>query len=118
MLEPPVLADEPDAVPRGMPSDIDLGLSPALAAALERFSEFLRSDDDDRARAIEDSEPAVLPTLAAAVQPLFDEINAVLDKYVRRVLPLPPAQGQLESDLNSLAQAATEARAYLDDHPA
>jgi hypothetical protein len=91
----------------------DLGVSPALAAALETYKAFLLSDDDERERGITEGDPEVLRALADAVDPLFDEINAVLDRLTAARHPLPRDQEQLESDLNSLAQAAMEARMEL-----
>jgi ABC-type transporter Mla subunit MlaD len=89
-------------------------ITPALASALTTYRHFLVSDDSEREEAIESSDPDTLTGLADAVAPLFDEINAVLDQLTSTSHPLPPDQEQLESDLNSLAQAGMEARMKLD----
>jgi len=89
-------------------------ISPALASALETYREFLVSDDSDREAVIEATTPERLRGLADAINPLFDEINVVLDRLSAALHPLPGDQEQLEYDLNSLAQAAIEARMHLD----
>lgn len=48
------------------------------------------------------------------MEPLYGEINEVLDKLVARPHPLPESLEQLEVDLNSLAQAAMEAQQELN----
>lgn len=96
-----------------MPDSVE-GLSPALATALETYRAFLLSDDSDREAIVEGSSPEQLAALANAIDPLFDEINAVLDRLTGASHPLPRDQEQLESALNSLAQAAMEARMQLD----
>jgi hypothetical protein len=53
--------------------------------------------------------------LANAIDPLFDEINSVLDQLVATPHPLPDDQAALEDELNSLAQAGMGARMELDD---
>ena len=96
-----------------MPNSVG-GLSPALATALETYRAFLLSDDSERAAMVEGSSPEQLAALADAIDPLFDEINAVLDHLTGASHPLPSDQDQLETNLNSLAQAAMEARMKLD----
>lgn len=93
------------------------GISAELAAALQSFRGFLVSDDVERGHEIERSDRETLTALADAVDPLFEEINAVLDRLDRTAHPLPEDQEYLEYDLNSLAQAAMEARLELDDRP-
>lgn len=85
-----------------------------LAAVLAEYRPFLLSDDDERSDHIANSESDTLRALAEAVEPLFDEINATLDKT--GVAPsLTEDEQALESDLHSLAQAAMEARIELDE---
>ena len=88
-------------------------ISADLAAALVTFRRFLLADDFDRSREIGGADPETLEALAAAVEPLFDEINAVLDRLTGARHPLPPNEEDLEADLNSLAQAGVEARLGL-----
>lgn len=90
-------------------------LSNDLASALDTFSEFLIEDDVARSVAIDNSDHERLSALAAAVDPLFEEINAVLDRLVAKDHPLPEHEEQLEYDLNSLAQAGMEARTHLEE---
>ncbi len=96
-------------------TDSDRGISAALTDALTKYEAFLLSDDDERGRAISESDPDTLRALADAVDPLYDEINAVLDRFDATKHPMPADQEQLEIDLHGLAQAGTEARMELDD---
>jgi hypothetical protein len=98
-----------------MPNDRDRMISPALASVLSTFASFVLSDDADREDIIEASDPTTLTALVAAVDPLFGEINAVLDRFDEGPRPGSADDQQLESDLHSLAQAAMEARMQLDD---
>jgi hypothetical protein len=88
-------------------------LSQPLRAALIEFRAFLKADDLERSQAIETADSERLAALTAAVEPLYGEINAVLDDLVGRAHPLPKDLEQLEVDLNSLAQAAMEAEQEL-----
>ena len=83
--------------------------SDPLAAALNDHRRYVLADDLERERAIESSGCEELRTLAAAVQPLYDEINTLLDQLTGAPHPLPGDLEALEVDLNSLAQAADEA---------
>jgi phosphate uptake regulator len=85
-------------------------VSPQLAAALRTFSRFLESDDVARSKQIGESDVEELTTLADAVDPLYEEINEVLDRLVAKPHPVSEDEERLEEDLNSLAQAAMEAR--------
>jgi len=85
--------------------------SPALAAALAAYQSFLISDDQERVEAIEAADRETRVALARAVDPLYGEINALLDTLTAAPHPLPGDLEQLEDDLNSLAQAAMEAGA-------
>lgn len=96
-----------------MPDSVD-AISPPLTNALSEYREFLLSDDSEREAAIEGAAPDRLRALADAVDPLFDEINAALDRLTSASHPLRSDQEQLEDELNSLAQAAMEARMQLD----
>jgi hypothetical protein len=89
-------------------------VSPALASALDDFRQFVIADDEERSGVIEATDPKTLTALADAIAPLFGEINAVLDRLTEAPHPLPEDQELLEYDLNSLAQAAMEARQQLD----
>jgi hypothetical protein len=92
-------------------------VSPALAAALDDFHRFVIADDAERSEVIEASDRDTLTALAESVGPLFEEINAALDRLTVAPHPLPEDQELLEYDLNSLAQAAMEARQELDGRP-
>jgi len=87
-------------------------LSQPLRDTLEDFRGFLRSDDLERQDAIEGADDATLAALIDAVD--LDEVNQVLDDLVERPHPLSEDLEQLEGDLNSLAQAAIEARHELN----
>lgn len=89
-------------------------ISPELSAALKDYGRFLESDDFERGKVIESSDTPTLVGLADAVDPLFDEINRTLDRLVAAAHPLPENDESLEEDLNSLAQAAMEARMEAD----
>lgn len=84
-----------------------------LAAALRSFRGFVVSDDSTRSEETARSEVELLTALIGAVQPLFPEINAVLDRLISAPHPLRADEERLEEDLNSLAQAAMEARFEL-----
>lgn len=88
-------------------------VSEPLRQALGDFRVFLRSDDLERTEAIESADGEALSSLASAVEPLFDEVDQVLRALDARPRPLPEHLEQLEEDLNSLAQAAVEARLEL-----
>lgn len=88
--------------------------SDALDDALRANATFLLSDDVERETAIQRSGRDELSALADGVDPLYDEINAVLDQLGELAHPLPADQERLEDQLNSLAQAAMEARMELD----
>jgi len=90
------------------------GVSNALASALETFRPFLLPDDDERARHLEGSDSDDLRRLAEAVEPLFDEINATLDR-TSEAPSLSAEDQELESDLHALAQAGIEARMTLEE---
>jgi hypothetical protein len=92
-------------------------VSPPLAAALDNFRRFVIADDAERSEAIEGSDREALTALADAVDPLFEEINSVLDRLVEKAHPLPDDEDILEYELNSLAQAAMEARQELAARP-
>jgi hypothetical protein len=92
-------------------------VSPALASALDDLRQFVIADDAERSEVIEASDRETLTALAESVGPLFGEINAVLDRLADAPHPLPEDQELLEYDLNSLAQAAMEARQELDHRP-
>jgi hypothetical protein len=89
-------------------------VSPALRSALDTYGRFLSSDDSEREQAIESSDRETLKAFANAIDQLYEEINAVLDRLVAAHHPLPDDQEQLEYDLHSLAQAAMEARLALE----
>lgn len=89
-------------------------VSPQLAAALRSFRGFLVSDDGMRSEETARSDVERLTSLIGTVQPLFPEINAVLDRLTAAPHPLPADEERMEEDLNSLAQAAIEARFELD----
>ena len=91
-----------------------ISVSDDLVAALVEFEPFLLSDDEERSNRLEASDSHTLRRLAEAVEPLFDEINATLDKTLAAA-PLSEDEQELESNLHSLAQAAIEARMTLDD---
>lgn len=93
-----------------MPSE----LSSELAAALDRYRAFLVADDAKRANVIEASDLDALRVLVATVEPLYPEINAVLDGLMSADHPLPEDLELLEVDLNSLAQAGMEAQQALN----
>lgn len=97
-----------------MSSASSIDVSGALAAALADFEPFLLADDEERSNKLVASDSDTLRRLAEAVEPLFDEINATLDK-TGQAPSLSEEEQQLESDLHSLAQAAIEARIELDD---
>jgi vacuolar-type H+-ATPase subunit I/STV1 len=89
-------------------------LSEPLREALIDFGLVLRLDDVERGQTIQRAESEMLAALTTAVKPLYEEINRVLDDLVQRPHPLPGSLEQLEYDLSSLAQAATEAEQELD----
>lgn len=84
-----------------------------LAAALTEFQPFLLADDEERSNMIAASDSDALRKLVQSVEPLFDEINATLDKTYEAA-SLSAEEQDLESNLHSLAQAAEEARIELD----
>jgi hypothetical protein len=88
--------------------------SPELAAVLVEFEPFLLSDDVERTDKLASTDSATLRKLAEAVEPLFDEINATLDK-TGAASSLTDEEQDLESNLHSLAQAAIEARMTLEE---
>jgi hypothetical protein len=55
-------------------------LGPALSDALQRFEQFLLSDDGECTETVMAADRETLRPLAETVNPLFDEINAVLDR--------------------------------------
>ncbi len=89
-------------------------VSPALQDALERFSEFLVSDDAERSALVEKADDAMLRELVVAVTPLYEEINSTLDALVKREHPLPDDAALLEDQLNSLGQVGMEAQFELE----
>jgi hypothetical protein len=92
----------------------DPALTPGLRDALERFDRYLVSDDVERSELMAATDTESLEAFADAVGPLFDEINAVLDRL--DALPtLSDEQQDLVSKLNDLGQAGVEARLDLDD---
>jgi len=95
-------------------SSAPIEVSDKLAAVLADFEPFLLADDEERSNKLASSDIATLRRLAEAVEPLFDEINATLDK-TGQAASLSEDEQRLESDLHSLAQAAIEARFELDD---
>jgi hypothetical protein len=86
----------------------------ALEQTLAQFRQFLISDDELRAEELERSDAETLRSLVESVEPLFKEINSVLDQLTAMNHPLEDAVADLEDALNSLAQAAIEARFELD----
>jgi hypothetical protein len=97
-----------------MPSPQRFAVSPNLASALAEFEPYLVADDVERSNQLEASDSETLRTLAAAVEPLFDEINAILDK-TGEAASLTDEEQELESNLHSLAQAAIEAGLTLEE---
>jgi hypothetical protein len=89
-------------------------LSAELRTALERFRRFAVSDDAVRGAAIESAATPELEALADTIDPLFAEINAVLDRFDATSHPLPDADAELEHDLHAVAQAGEEARIEVD----
>lgn len=90
-----------------------VAISPELAMALRTLRRHLLADDLERSDAMERSDRETLTALVEAVEPLFDEINAVLDRLLAKPHPLPSDEEELEVDLNSLGQAGAEARLEL-----
>ena len=84
-----------------------------LTDVLQTFGHFILSDDHERSTQIGRSDVEALTAFADAVDPLLDEINAILDMLVARPHPLSEGGERLEEDLNSLAQAGMEARLEL-----
>lgn len=94
--------------------DIDgVAVSPALASALHDFRPLLEPDDLDRTQALGRAASETLAAMVEAIEPLYPEINSLLDRLVTQPHPLPEDLEHLEADLNSLAQAALEARQDL-----
>jgi hypothetical protein len=89
-------------------------ISPALALALQRFDRFLVADDMDRAEVMDQADDATLQDLVATMEPLYAEVNAVLDVLVAHPHPLPADQALPEEQLNSLGQAGMEAQFDLE----
>jgi hypothetical protein len=90
-------------------------ISPGLAHALRRFDQFLIADDLDRSEVMDQADDATLQELVATMEPLYAEVNAVLDVLVAHPHPLPADQELLEEQLNSLGQAGMEAQFELRD---
>jgi hypothetical protein len=91
-----------------------IAVSDGLASALAEFQPLLLADDEERSNKLEATDSDALRRLAEAVEPLFDEINATLDR-TNAAPALSAGEQELESNLHSLAQAAMEARIELDD---
>ena len=89
-------------------------ISPALAQALQRFDRFLIADDVERSDVMSQADDATLRDLVATMEPLYDEVNAVLDVLVAHPHTLPEDQQLLEEQLNSLGQAGMEAQFELE----
>lgn len=92
----------------------DIQPSSDLHAALEKYREFLIADDVERSNVIGAADCETLGELVADVEPLFDEINDVLDRLVAARHPLPADLEDLEVDLNSLGQVGSEARYEIE----
>lgn len=88
-------------------------MTPALSAALVSFQDFLESDDAKRGDDVDGSDTDTLRALVDTVEPLFPELNAVLDRLGAMPHPIATPLEYLESDLHSLAQAAMEADLVL-----
>ncbi len=89
--------------------------SPRLRAVLDGFPEFLDSDDEARSDAVSGADTGRLRDLVVAVEPLFDEINALLDRLNAAEHPVSSELETLEDALNSLGQVGMEAQFELDD---
>jgi hypothetical protein len=87
--------------------------SRALHEAIDRFKPFLVTDDAARPAAMSGAHTETIRDLVLTITPLFEEINALLDALVSSPHPLPEKQALLEEQLNSLGQAAMEARFEL-----
>ena len=85
-------------------------ISARLRDALARYHRFLLADDLERDRVIQRADAQALTDLADTVEPLLDEIDSTLDRLTAAPHPLSDEDETLEIDLNSLAQAASEAR--------
>jgi hypothetical protein len=92
-------------------------LSPELAEVLASFRHFAVSDDADRAGVVERTDRDTLMALVKAVEPLYPEINVVLDRLVAKPHPVSPDEERLEVELDRLAQAAMEAELELARNP-
>jgi hypothetical protein len=93
---------------------VEPAISPALVDVLQQYDRYLVSDDVDRSALIAAMDTPSLDAFAEAVDPLFGEINAVLDHFDS--LPTLSAEQQdLVAQLNDLGQAGMEARIDLDD---
>jgi hypothetical protein len=79
-------------------TDSPPGISAALTDGAARYKSFVLSDHDERGRAISESDPDTPRALADAVDRLYDEINAVLDRFDATRHPMPADQEQLETD--------------------
>jgi hypothetical protein len=92
--------------------------SQQLRSVLDAFPEFLDSDDVARADAVSSADTERLQDLVAAVEPLFDEINQLLDRIVALEHPVVAELEELEEVLNSLGQVGIEAEMELEDRKA
>ncbi len=81
---------------------------------MNRFRDLLLLDDLEREDRIERTDSESLEALATSVEPLYAEINTVLDRLEAEPHPLPEPLDQLEYDLHALGQAAIEAQQALD----